>query len=132
MSQPTNVVEITAIDTRSVPWEMVDIPQVGGEMGQKRLFHDDETGMTSLLVKYPAGFNNIWHTHPCAHAMFVLDGVLKTHLGEYGPGSFVWFPEGGWMEHGATADQDVTVLFISNKELSIVYAAEEDHPYPMH
>jgi len=59
------------------------------------------TGVTVRLVKYPAGFTNAWHTHPCAHGMFVLEGTLVTHQGSFGPGNFVWFPEGMKMEHGA-------------------------------
>jgi hypothetical protein len=31
----------------------------------------------------------------------VLEGELVTHKGTFGPGSFVWFPEGEVMEHGA-------------------------------
>jgi quercetin dioxygenase-like cupin family protein len=53
--------------------------------------------------------------------MYVLEGVLQTHEGTYGPGSFVWFPEGPVMEHGATADGDVTVVFITNKRFEIHY-----------
>jgi hypothetical protein len=33
----------------------------------------------------------------------------------------VWFPEGMEMEHGASADGDVTVLFITNKPFEIYY-----------
>jgi len=44
---------------------------------------------------------------------------LNTHKGTYGPGNFVWFPEGGIMEHGATADADCTFLFITNKTFDI-------------
>jgi hypothetical protein len=33
----------------------------------------------------------------------------------------VWFPEGEAMEHGASADGDVTVVFITNKEFRIDY-----------
>ena len=53
--------------------------------------------------------------------MYVLEGTLVTHDGQYGPGHFVWFPEGSVMEHGATAEQDVTVLFITNKPFEIHY-----------
>lgn len=132
MTNPSNLVQLTTIDTDSAPWEMLHIAQTGADIPHKPLFHDDETGVTTFLIKYIAGFTNTWHTHPCAHGMFVLDGVLKTHEGEFGPGSFVWFPEGGWMQHGATADQDVTLLFITNKEFDIVYPTEGEHPYPMH
>ncbi|MGW0039879.1 cupin domain-containing protein [Gordonia sp. NPDC003376] len=87
--------------------------------------------MEVRLVRYPAGFTNHWHTHPHAHGMFVLDGVLATHDGEYGPGSWVWFPEGGWMEHGATTENDVTFVFVTNKAFAICYADDDDHPYPL-
>jgi hypothetical protein len=55
--------------------------------------------------------------------------MLKTHAGEFGPGSFVWFPERTAMEHGAPADNDVTILFITNKPFDIRYAFE-DEPAP--
>jgi hypothetical protein len=44
-----------------------------------------------------------------------------THLGDFAPGNFVWFPEGMKMEHGATQSEDVTVLFITNKKFEIWY-----------
>jgi quercetin dioxygenase-like cupin family protein len=75
--------------------------------------------MEVRLVRYPAGFVNPLHTHHCAHGMYVLEGTLVTHEGHYGPGHFVWFPEGNVMEHGATAEQDVTVLFVTNKPFDI-------------
>ena len=51
----------------------------------------------------------------------MLEGTLRTHRGEYGPGSFVWFPEGGVMENGATDDADCVFLFITNKPFGIHY-----------
>ena len=75
--------------------------------------------MEVRLVRYPAGFINPLHTHHCGHGMYVLEGDLVTHEGRYGPGSFVWFHEGSEMEHGATAESDVTVLFITNKPFDI-------------
>jgi precorrin-6A/cobalt-precorrin-6A reductase len=68
-----------------------------------------------------AGLSNEWHTHNCAHGMYVLYGILKTHDESFRPGSFVWFPEGMEMEHGETQDNDVTFLFIANKPLGIRY-----------
>jgi len=41
--------------------------------------------------------------------------------GRFGPGCFVWFPEGTVMEHGASDEGDVTVLFITNKPFEIHY-----------
>jgi hypothetical protein len=53
--------------------------------------------------------------------MYVLEGTLVTHAGRHGPGTFVWCPEGLEMEHGATPESDVTVLFITNKPFEIRY-----------
>ncbi len=128
---PTNVLNITAKDASRIPWELFPVPQINAKIPVKVLTADPDTGMMVLLIRYAAGFTNPWHTHPHAHGFYVLDGVLKTHQGEYGPGNFVWFPEGGWMEHGATAITDVTALFITNKKFGISYPTDADHPYPM-
>jgi hypothetical protein len=53
--------------------------------------------------------------------MYVLEGKLVTHEGTFLPGTFVWFPEESIMEHGASPEGDVTVLFVSNKEFRIDY-----------
>ena len=54
--------------------------------------------------------------------MFVLEGTLVTHQGAFAPGNFVWFPEGVVMEHGASAEADVTVVFITNTRFEIHYS----------
>ena len=77
--------------------------------------------MEVRLVRYPAGVVNVRHTHPCGHGMYVLEGTLVTHKGKFPPGTFVWFPEGEVMEHGASADRDVVVLFVTNKGFRIDY-----------
>jgi quercetin dioxygenase-like cupin family protein len=112
---------LIAIDAGALPWEERFNQQVGRSLFRKNLITDPETGMEVRLVRYPAGFVNPRHTHPCAHGMYVLEGTLVTHAGSYGPGTFVWFPEGMAMEHGATDGADVTVLFITNKPFEIHY-----------
>ena len=74
-----------------------------------------------MKMKYFAGFTNEWRTAQLRPRRHVLDGILQTHAGSFGPGSFVWIPEGMEMEHGATQDNDVTFLFIANKPLDIHY-----------
>lgn len=110
-----------AIDSAAQPWEERFNDKIGRALYRKNLIEDPETGMEVRLVRYPAGVVNPRHTHPCAHGMYVLEGTLTTHQGQYGPGHFVWFPEGVMMEHGATASGDVTVLFITNKRFEIQY-----------
>jgi quercetin dioxygenase-like cupin family protein len=113
--------KMTAIDTAALPWEERPNERIGRALYRKNLVEDPDTGMEVRLVRYPAGVLNPLHSHPCAHGMYVLEGTLVTHEGRYGPGHFVWFPEGLLMEHGATAEQDVTVLFITNKPFRIDY-----------
>ena len=113
--------KLIAIDTNALPWEDRFNEQTGVTLHRKELFQDPDTGMQVRIVRYPAGFINPWHTHHCAHGMYVLEGTLVTHEGSYGPGSFVWFPEGPEMQHGATAEEAVTVLFITNKPFDIHY-----------
>ena len=113
--------QVRSWDTNAMPWEIRHIGELDGDLAAKQLIDDPDTGMSVVKMKYFAGFTNEWHTHNCAHGMYVLDGILKTHAGSYGPGSFVWFPEGLEMEHGATQDNDVTFLFITNKSPDIHY-----------
>lgn len=114
-----------AIDTCSLPWEERTNPNLPAAIFRKVLHTDRETGVFFQLVRYPRGVVNPSHTHPCAHAIFVLEGTLVTHRGSYGPGTFVWFPEGEVMEHGAGAEGDVTVLLVSNKPFSINYVGSK-------
>jgi len=113
--------QVRSWDTNTMPWEIRHIDELDGDLAAKQLIEDPDTGMSVMKMKYFAVFTNEWHTHNCAHGMYVLDGILKTHAGSFGPGSFVWFPEGMEMEHGATPDNDVTSLFITNKSPDIHY-----------
>ena len=110
-----------AIDATTLPWEERFNEKLGRALYRKELFKDPETGMEVRLARYPAGAINVRHTHPCGHGMYVLEGTLVTHAGRFGPGCFVWFPEGEVMEHGASAEGDVTVVFITNKPFRIDY-----------
>ncbi len=113
--------KFVALDTAALPWEARFNEHLGKTLYRKNLVTDPDTGMEVRIVKYPAGVINSLHTHPCAHGMYVIDGTLVTNRGSFGPGHFVWFAEGEIMEHGATAEQDVVVLFITNKPFEIHY-----------
>jgi len=114
-------VEFFAVDTNQLPWEERFNERLGRPLYRKNLYTDPETGGEIRLVRYPAGVINPLHTHPCGHGIYVLEGQLVTHKGTFGPGHFVWFPEGEAMEHGASATGDTTVLFITNKSFRIDY-----------
>ena len=113
--------KVIAIDAESKPWQERLNEPTGKVLFRKDLYTDPDTGMEVRMVRYPKGFINPLHTHNCAHGMYVLEGTLVTHQGSFAPGSFVWFPEGETMEHGASAAGDVTVLFVTNKPFRIDY-----------
>jgi len=110
-----------AVNAEAIPWEGYTTERVSRTLFRKILFAEPETGMTIALVRYPAGIINPSHTHPCGHALYVLEGRLVTHRGVFGSGTLVWFPEGEVMEHGASAETDVVALFVTNKTFRIDY-----------
>lgn len=114
------------MNTNKMPWTFSTIPVINHELPVKRLHNDPDTGMSVSRIKYEAGFVNPWHTHNCAHGMFVLDGILRTSKGDFGPGEFVWFAEGERMFHGATPEVDVDMLFITNKPFDITFEETEE------
>lgn len=116
--------DMIGIDTTTMPWEERFKEELGRALYRKLLLEDPDSGMEIRMVRYPAGVVTPWHTHPCAHGMYVLEGILATHEGNYGPGGFVWFPKGTKMEHGATDQGDVTVLFINPEPLVIDYVSD--------
>ena len=113
-------------DSNAMEWGELPIDALGRSVPIKPFTSDPDTGMTAQLIKYEAGFINPWHTHNCAHGIYVLSGTLRTHKGEFPAGSFVWLPEGMTMYHGATEEQDAVILFITNKPFDIHYPFEDE------
>lgn len=129
MAEPLPQVELTVVDTNTAEWQLFPVVYINANLEHIPLVNDPDTGMMVLKMTYRAGFTNPWHTHPCAHGVYVLEGTLNTHQGQYPAGSFVWFPEGGVMQHGATDDADCTFLFITNKEFAIHFVGDGSDPH---
>lgn len=113
--------EVIVVDTNRLDWEERPREAIHASSYRKKLFDDPETDMNIHVRKYPKGFMVTKHIHNCAHGLYVLQGQLKTDTGIYGPGTFMWYPEGCIAEHGATDTEDVVCLFITNKKFSIEY-----------
>jgi quercetin dioxygenase-like cupin family protein len=118
--------KIEVVNSSDVEWTEMLLEQIGRPFYVRPLLDEPETGMSVVVLKYPAGFTNPHHTHQCGHGIYVLEGTLVTHRGEFGPGTFVWFPEGEPMQHGASTDADMVALFITNKPFSIDYVGGEE------
>ena len=117
--------QYTTIDTNAVEWEGSYNPKLGVDLGRLMLRKDPVNGAEIRMIRYPKGVLNPQHTHPCGHGIFVLEGKLQTHKGVYGPGTWVWFPQGETMEHGATDEADVVGIFITDGAFDIYYKDDE-------
>ncbi|MGI5989056.1 MAG: cupin domain-containing protein [Lachnospiraceae bacterium] len=93
-------------------WVKQENEQLGVELFIKELYKNPGTGLLIELVKFPAGKVTRPHRHTCGQGMFVLSGTLHTHEGNYGPGSFVWYPAGAVSFHGAGDEDDLTAVVI--------------------
>ena len=108
-------------DTRKLPWQTCTDKHLNADFLDMKLILDRETGLTINLSVYPKGYYKPKHIHDNAHGIFVLKGTLKTDDGEYGPGTFVWYPEGTVMSHGATEREDCTFLYIQDRAGKLHY-----------
>ncbi len=113
--------EPIVIDTNRMDWEERPREALHASSYRKLIFDDPETEMNVHIRRYPAGFMVTKHVHGCSHGLFVLSGHLLLDGKVYGPGTFVWHPEGVIAEHGATATEEVVCLFLTNKKFSINY-----------
>ena len=98
MTTPMKPVELTAIDTNTAEWQLFPVEYINANLEHVPLVDDSETGMMVLKMVYRAGFTNPWHSHPCAHGIYVLEGTLDTHQGQY-PGRKLRVVPGG-RHHG--------------------------------
>ena len=97
-----------------IPW--VDL---GGGHLDKAMVAEPKTGMIVNVSHYPKGHSMGKHKHHCAHGMYIIEGSMQTNLGIVNKGEFVWFPSDVEMNHGATALEDCTFLFITNAPFDI-------------
>ena len=92
---------------------------------RKRLVNDTTArGIYVSLLRYPAGVINPSHTHPHPHGFYVLQGQLVTNRGTFEPGTFVWFPAGEVIRHGAGTKEDMVAIFISGAPFQIEYVSK--------
>ena len=93
--------------SRDMPW----IETKPGQAWSKVLWVGAESGRWAVLLKWKQGYVAAPHKHLSAAFAFILSGKLAVRDTVYGPGDFVYEPNG--MVHGATtALEDTEYLFI--------------------
>lgn len=106
-----------------VGWSKIK-DEFGNVFDDKHLVTDDLHGMEVNLTHYPKGFYKKSHIHTMAHGMLILSGKCRLENDVYGPGTFIWMPEGYVGGHGATDDSDLTFVFIANKPFGLSYVED--------
>lgn len=108
-------------DGNSMPWETILDKHLNKEFKDLKMIQDEETGFAVNLSIYPKGYFKVQHVHTHGHGIFVLKGTLKTDEGEFGPGTFVWYPAGTVMRHGATDREACVFLYIQDRAGKLTY-----------
>jgi quercetin dioxygenase-like cupin family protein len=113
--------EFVAIKVDTMAWGEANLhPTL--QWFRKRLVNDTTArGIYVSLLRYPAGVINPSHTHPHPHGFYVLQGQLVTNRGTFEAGTFVWFPAGGVIHHGAGTKEDMVAVFVSGAPFKIDY-----------
>jgi quercetin dioxygenase-like cupin family protein len=117
-SAPNVSREFTSVNPANIPWSELPMPNKQS-LYRKTLRADAQDGTGVDLLRYPAGVVTPIHAHPHGHGMYILQGKLVTNHGTFNPGTFVWFPGGEKIYHGATKEADAVVLFIRHEPFQI-------------
>ena len=94
MTSPPDQYDVEVFDSNSMDWLELPIEQLGRSLTLKPFTFDPDTGMSCMLLRYDAGFINPWHTHDCAHGMYVLSGTLPDPQGGFRPRELCLVPRG--------------------------------------
>ena len=91
-------------------WEPTDTPGVW----RKNLAIDlSEQNQSTYLVRYDAGIQFPFHSHPNGEEIFVLDGALIDENGEHPAGTYLRYPPGS--SHSPRSEERSTLLVKRNQ-----------------
>jgi len=97
---------------QNLPIEEAHPPWYPKPIQRKVLFHNPDTGVRHILVRYPADLNAPVHSHNCAHTIVVLENDMNINGQIVGPGTYCHFPAGQTMLHTSTEDNDCLFLIM--------------------
>lgn len=107
-------------DTADIEWSPVEIPGLPPGLKLRGLHTNPETGMSSSMIRYPAGYDEPRHYHKqCGHYIYVLKGKLTSPDGDLTPGMFTYAAPGE--AHGPYhATEETETLFYTDGELDFI------------
>jgi hypothetical protein len=72
--------EYFAIDTNSMKWDVLEIPELNAKLPVKACISDPDTGVSVSKIVYKAGFTNISHWHNCSQVFTLSSAFLRRML----------------------------------------------------
>ena len=108
------------VDTGSVPWV-----QTGPGSRMKVIYHDQKTGLLTILSKLDSGARIPPHTHEDLEQTYVLEGSLVDDEGECTAGNFVIRAKGS--RHSPVAPKGCTMLVFFLKPTAVLLNALRLH-----
>ncbi|WP_439532790.1 cupin domain-containing protein [Polymorphobacter sp.] len=100
---------IEFLQAQKLPWRTDDLNGTKPGVETKVLSQDDETGASSQLIRYPAGWTLPAGALACDEEFLVLEGALEIGGVRYGPFGYAHWPAGH--DAGArTCTEDAVVL----------------------
>lgn len=113
---------IEFIHTQQLPWRK-NVCRSLPDVECKMLSRDDETGACSMLLRYPAGWQQDGVLYfEVDEEFYVLDGDLKINDQEYGLDCFAYLPA-GYDRSTASTDKGCDVIAFYNSEPTAVNGA---------
>jgi len=127
MSRP----HIEWIQAQVLPWEK-DLHEDGRPgVERKILSRDDETGASTLIIRYPAGWQ---FAEPCYllsdEQMLVLSGELEINGTVYGPDCFAHLPK-GYARFNASSSKGADVLTFLSGKFDLVKGSPPDGQFDL-
>jgi len=109
---------IEFLQAQKLPWTADNLCGVRPGVETKVLSRDAETGASSLLVRYPAGWTLAAGALACDEEFLVLEGGLEIGGVSYGPFGYAHWPAGHDAGARVSADGAVVLTFFSGRPVA--------------
>jgi len=106
---------IEFVQSQNLPWRPDVLEGVRPGVSIKELSRDDETGATSLLVRYPAGWSQAGGALSVDEEFLVLDGAIMIGARDYREKSYAHLPAGYPRGVMATESGAILLTFLSGR-----------------
>lgn len=109
LPKPEEKVLSSAWNVYNTDWEEVELPT--GNIFQKLMVVDDETGFTLRFARLPKEYSAPLHYNTSAYGMFVIEGSITAETGGWKKNDFVWFPIGH--RHELASEEGALLLVVT-------------------